>query len=310
MFQSCPAKYFLRAKMGYVARRKSAALGFGGAIHAGLAEWYKSHDPKRALLAIDSVWPNNLPIDDWRTKQKCLQTMAEYIRNYPTEVFDIIGYGTDAVMIECTFTLPTGMYLDCASCGEPAWCLGDEKNESRIELDSPFLGLCRSCGESCELIEYGGIFDGLVEYGGIYVLEHKSTSVLGSYYFNQFKPNNQVTGYIWAAGKLSGQKVGGALVNAIGVYKAGATKFERQITNRSEAEIQAWLINLRNSCQMIADCERRGFWPQHTGSCTIYGKCEYHDVHVLSTEKEQQKRLESDYVIEHWAYEDRDDTVT
>lgn len=276
MFQTCPIKYFLRMKEDWTSRRRSGALGFGGAIHEGLAEWYKTRDKAAALLAIDAAWPNNLPTDDWRTKEKCLAVMVEYMREYPQESFKVIG-APEAPLVEVNFTIATGMYLDD----------GEE-------------------------IEYGGIFDGGAEFTpSRYILEHKTTTQLGkpphAWYFQQFKPNNQVTGYIWALGRLTGQPVGGAIINAIGLYKNGPAKFARTITSRSEDEIASWLRNVRATCQMIRDCEKRDYWPLHTQACTMYGKCEFHDVHVLGTEVERQKQLEMLYVKQEWQYEHRDE---
>jgi len=293
MFQTCPAKYFLRMHEGWTSKRKSGALGFGGALHEGLATWYRTRDKGQALLAIDEAWPANLPIDDWRTKEKCLQTMIEYMKHYPVETFKIIGL-PDTPLVEQTFTIHTGMYLPCERAGcvvatnkDEEWCL---------------------CGLKREPIEYGGIFDTGVEWAGNeYVLEHKTTSQLGTYYFNQFKPNNQVTGYLWALGQLTGRKPSGAIINAIGLYKSSPTKFERSITTRSDEDITHWLENVRATCQMIKDCERRQFWPMHTQACTMYGKCEYHDVHVLGAKAEQEKFLEQMFTKEPWSYEHRDE---
>lgn len=290
MFQACPAKYFLRMEEHWVGRRKSSALGFGAALHEGLAEWYKTHDKIKAITAIAETWPANMPSEDWRTREKCVQVMLDYMKTYPEESFTVVG-APEMPMVEVTFTLDTGLFLDCAECNMPP-------------LES---GTCANCGEKCEAIEYGGIFDALVEFGGnVYVFEHKTTSQMGNYYFNQFKPNNQVSGYIWAGGLLSGRRVGGAFVNAIGIYKASATKFERQITTRSAEDIAHWLTNVRSTCQQIKDCERRGFWPQYTQSCTMYGKCEFHDVHVLGSVNEQQRYLEQQFVKSEWSYETRD----
>lgn len=291
MAQTCPAKYALR-KEGWTTRRRSGALGFGAALHEGLAEWYRSGNLDRALAEIKSKWPENTPVDDYRTLDKCLTVMREYVRRYPAEPFHIVGSDVGEPIVEVPFTLFTGMYLDCQKCGGQ-W---DKQTE-----------FCPHCNEPLEPIEYGGIFDGLIEFGTqVFILEHKSTSQLGAYYFNQFKPNNQVTGYVWAAGLLSGKRVGGAMVNAIGVYKTGATKFERHLTSRSEAEISDWLENVRHECNLIKHYERTGFYPKRTMACTLYGLCEYHSVHVLATEKEQRKRLEQDYILDPWDFERRD----
>lgn len=302
MFMSCPAKYALRIREHWTSRRKSAALGFGGALHEGLAAWYRTHDRAAALLAINESWPVSVPIDDWRTKEKCLSTMVEYMRTYPDETFQVVG-APESPLVEVTFSHDTGMVMPCA-CG---WeCTPPQVRTSDDEPHPQSLPFCPECNAPTEPIEYGGIFDALVEAAGVvYVLEHKTTSQLGSYYFDQFKPNNQVTGYVWAAERLSGYRVGGAIVNAIGIYKASSTRFERQITSRSPENIAEWLRNVYEVCKMIRTCERIGHWPMFTPSCTMYGKCEYHDVHVVGTEKERLRLLEQDYVRDEWKYEER-----
>jgi len=272
MFQACPRKYFMRMREGWTARRKSAALGFGGAVHEGLATWYRTGNKVEALSAINAAWPDNSPVDDYRDKRKCIEVMTDYLREYPAENFVVVG-APDSPMIEKSFTIDTGLTLED---GEP--------------------------------IEYGGIFDGLVEFSGsVFVLEHKTTSQLGKTYFYQFRPNNQVSGYVWAASKLSGRNVGGAIINAIGVYKSSPTKFERNITSRTPAEISEWLLNVKNTCEMIRACERSERWPMFTQSCTMYGRCDFHSVCVLPHAPERQKMLEQDYMMERWEYEDRDD---
>jgi len=301
MWQACPAKYFLRIHEHWATRRKSAALGFGGALHEGLAEWYRTGSQAKAVEAIVDAWPAAMPVDDWRTKEKAITVMAQYMKQHPQETFQIVG-APHAPMVEVTYTLDTGLCLDCDQCG---WHF---TRDQAVLVDEVLH--CPVCGAILEVIEYGGIFDTLVEFSGVvYVLEHKTTSRMGSYYFDQFKPNNQVAGYCWAAGKLSGKRVGGAIINAIGIYRVGATRFDRQITTRSDSDIERWLTNLRATCQMIRDCERRGYWPQFTQSCTMYGKCEYHDVHVLSTDIEQEKFLEQQYVRQEWSYETRDEPL-
>jgi hypothetical protein len=293
MFQACPIKYKLRIKEHWTSRRKSAALGFGACLHEGLAVWYKTHDRVSALKAIAETWPANMPTEDWRTKEKCLEVMVQYMRQYPEESWQPVGW-PERPMIECNFSIDTGLFLPCWDCGE------------QYHTD---VGICPQCGKPLEPIEYGGIFDGLIEFSQeVVVLEHKTTSQLGKYYFDQFKPNNQVSGYVWAAEKLSGRKVGGAIINAIGIYKAGTTRFERQITTRSKAEIAEWMKNVWQTCVMIQNCERIGYWPMFTQSCTMYGKCEYHNIHTLGTERERELYLEQDYQREQWSHENRDDS--
>lgn len=293
MHQTCPSKYDLRMRKGWTTRGKSGALGFGGAIHLGLAEWYRSGSLEKALLAINEGWPDDLPVDDFRTKEKCLTVMIEYCKKYPKEGFEVVGLKDGNPMIEVPFTIELGLCVPyCEVCNKD---------------QAPGNKRCDNCFRDLEPIEYGGIFDGLIDFSlHVFILEHKSTSVLGSGYFNQFKPNNQVCGYIWAAGELSGKKVDGALVNAIGVYKAGATKFERTMTSRSDTAIHEWKRNVQASCAEIKYHERTGYWPMRTQACTLYGLCEFHAVHVLEHDTERLKRLETDYIQSPWDYELRE----
>lgn len=307
MYQTCPSKYDLRINQGWTPPRRSSALGFGGAIHEGLAAWHRGEGIGAALVAIDKAWPENHPVDDFRTREKCLQTMIQYSKKYPAETFKVVQ-GPSGPLIEVPFTLSTGMYLPC----KLSWL---KEKRARGELVGACPGLpleddtCNVCGNTCEPIEYGGIFDGVVEFSGsVYVLEHKSTSIMGGSYFNQFKPNNQVTGYCWAAGQMSGLPVGGAIINAIGVYKAGATKFDRHITGRFPEEIVEWLDNVYMVCVQLKTSELTNTWPKSTNACTLYGLCEFYSVHNLARESERQKLLEQQYIKDHWDYELRDGT--
>lgn len=295
MHQTCPSKFDLRINQEWTVRRRSGALGFGAALHEGLAAWYKTGEIGKALMAINEAWPQEHPIDDYRTREKCIQVMLDYVKAYPQESFKVVGYGTEDAMVEKTFSLETGMYLSCYDCGPDYQWDGDSEPN------------CPNCGQPLEPIEYGGIFDTLVEFGGkIFILEHKSTSMLGSTYFHQFKPNNQVTGYVWGAQKLSGRAVGGAIVNAIGVYKASATKFERNITTRSAADIEEWMRNVKSTCEEIQFHRRTGYWPMRTSACTLYGICEFHSVHTLTHQIERENMLQTNYVKDKWDHEHRD----
>lgn len=315
MHQSCPAKFNLRMIHGWTVRHRSAALGFGGALHHGLAAWYRTTDPRQALEAIEGKWDPSIPPNDYRTLNKCLEVMADYIKQYRSESFKIVGKLVGNPIIEQTFTLELGMYLPCHLSYLPkidadgvVWEDSGPARRKCFEdkLVDPEVAKCL-CGRDREPIEYGGIFDGLVEATGhVYILEHKSTSQLGQYYFEQFKPNNQVAGYIWAAATMTSLRVAGAIINAIGVYKTSATKFERGVTARNEFEIAEWKQNVYHSCIEIKQHQLSGFWPMRTPSCTMYGACEFLPVHSVNNPVHRLKRLEQDYIKDPWNYEERD----
>lgn len=296
---SCPAKYFLRVKKGYVPIRGKPALSFGGVIHHGMAAWYRTGDPGAALKAIHDHWPEVMPSDDFRTQAYALKVMAAYIKEHPKETWEILQT-SEGPVVEKAFTLPTGRYLECPDC------------EGYMRPKDGHEGQCSGCGRDLELIEYGGIIDLGISFANmLYVVDHKTTTKLGqkdsTYYFMAYKPDNQMTGYIWGLSKITNRKVGGAIINALGLYKSGTTLFKRQITTRNNFELDEWLDGVVAKCNAIRRCERTGHWRLETDQCTVYGLCEYHSVHILNDPVAREKRLEQDYVISRWDYEERDD---
>lgn len=304
----CPAKYDLRHNLHWTTRGRSPALGFGGVLHLGLGAWYRTHDAVEALKAIQLGWRHVPPVDDFRTLEKCLRVMTEYIKEYPSEGWKVVGDGTDEPLVEKAFTIDTGLYLPCSlswlgdpTHGEPCALIGEPPESGETT--------CGNCGRELEPIEYGGIIDVVSEFSGtLYIVDHKTTTRMGEAqkYFRQFKPDNQMTGYIWGASNLTNQPVGGALINGIGLYKSQATKFERQLTTRSSHDLRQFLRDLHMKCIEIKTHKRLGIWPFRTKSCTLYGICEYHDVHSNSDPETQLKILEQQYVQRKWDYEARD----
>lgn len=283
-FQTCPALYLLRFKQHWAPRRKSAALGFGGGVHLGIAEYYTSgQDMPKVVKAMADGWQPGPP-DDYRTLEKAVDVMVKYKRQWGNENFTFIQ-GPDGPLVEVVFTLPLTDVLT----GEQLFC------------------------DDGEPIEYGGIFDGLIDtggpYGQAYVLENKTTSRLGPTYMYQFKPNNQVSGYIWAGGVLRGKPVMGAMINAICVTSSGKVDFRREITTRTLYDLSVWARDVQMTCNLIRRAERTGEYPRFTKNCTMYGRCEFHDVHVKGDPDTELRVLEQDYEKREWSHESRDEVM-
>jgi hypothetical protein len=311
LFQACPLKFKTRMVDHWTSRFKSGALGYGGAVHEGLKAWYQGEldglDVRQRVLAaeqaINDSWPVDHPIDDYRTKSKAMELMASYIKEYMQESFKVL-------MVEVPFSYEIGRYiLYCSNCG-------DENGPKRTRLDTfeqEITSTCGNCGLDLEPIEYGGIFDTLVQYGAgsmstIYILEHKTTSQLGGLYFRQYDLDNQISGYTFGAQGATGKLVGGAIVNALCTTSSGKISFKREIIGRTTAQIERWRDDVAATCNEIKRCERNGHWRISSDHCmNKYGLCEYQSVHVLANPDEQRRRLEVDYVREEWDFEKRDD---
>lgn len=281
---ACPLKYKRRILEGRKSRDESGALGAGQAMHAGLADWYRtsllpSMSPAQrqelGLNGIRNAWPVKHPVDDWRDLTKVSDVFRGYVKEYPTESFTVLG----------------------------------DANVPLVEI--PFSIILPVTTDEGRKIVYGGIFDTLILWmGQVYILEHKTTSVFGSSYFNEFKPNNQVDGYVYAAQQLTGRPVAGALINAIAWYRVGKTKYERQVTTRTPADLEEWLRNMQASASEIEWHHKHNRWPMRKNSCvTKYGPCEFHHVDKLGNPHERDSVLNTDFVIEMWDYERREGTA-
>lgn len=298
---TCPAKYDLRINRGLVPLRRKPSLSFGSVVHSALAVWYRTGDIEKAFATVLLHWPEVMPSDDFRTRDYALKVLDAYRKEYPKESWKLLE-GSEGPIVEQAFTIPTGYYLDCQSVN----CT------SALFAVDPALAICPHCSLPREPVEYGGIIDAAIDFAGtIYVLDHKTTTVLGkddsTYYFMQYKPDNQMTGYIWGLNRLTNRRVGGAMINALGLYKSGEVKFKRHLTARNQFEIDEWLKGVVARCNDIKRAERSGEWRMETSKCMNYGQCEYHSVHVLNDPVSRQQRLEQDYVVSPWNYEDRDD---
>lgn len=281
MFQTCPAKYKRRIVQGWKPKKQSGALGFGQLLHLGIETWYRTHSLEASITSIVENWPSNHPEDDWRDMQKCISVMEEYVREYPSELWKVVGIETETPMLEVSFTLP----------------LVDEFGQQLYTYDG-------------YAIQYGGIFDMLINFNGqMYVMDHKTTTRLGQYYFSQYKPNNQITGYLWGASQLTSQRIGGAFINAIGLYKKSATKFQRHLTMRQADDFKNWVRSVHHACNLIRVAHNSEQFPQFTSACTLYGRCEFHDVHVMSDNTQQERYLELMYDRERWDHEARGNAI-
>lgn len=317
-YDTCALKYRETMEDHWSARFRGGALGYGQVVHEGLRVWYEgmmNHTPRprameQAVQAIADGWPQDHPTDDFRTLERAQRLLLKHIETYPIENFTVLA-------VETPFLHPLGAWLDCQHSfvikdeSDNAWKHQDPLRDICPGFPGP-KGNCDICGKPCEPIEYGGIYDLLVQFGQgqmstLYVVDHKTTSQLGPTFFLQFKPNNQITGYCWGAEQMSDRKVAGAIINALCTTISGNMSFKRDFTNRDAADYAEFKTDVVTKCNMIVSHRLSGIWPKSTDQCQgKYGMCAFHSVHVLSDESERKQRRETDYVKRVWDFENRD----
>lgn len=286
-FTTCPrqAYYSLVRKLRPTGER--TALTFGGIIHKILEARYRcttalhaqTDEVTNVMLATAQrefqKW--SPPEDDYRTYSCAVELIRRYAEHYPFEQFETARGLDGAPMIEVPFAIP----------------LADLKTDDGIikvvwtgRIDLVYLS---------------------ANGGGLYVMDHKTTSIMGPSYFTSFEIAHQLYGYAWAVEKLCGREVSGVVINALGVRKPSksgkAFKFERKLIPVVRSLLDEWT---RDTMYIVADfvehC-RRGYHPKHTAWCVgKFGECPFRKVCTLDGEDQREVMLGSgEYQKNEWS---------
>lgn len=145
-----------------------------------------------------------------------------------------------------------------------------------------------------------GHLDRVVEFSdGIYVMDRKTSSTtIGSYYFDGYSPDNQMSLYTFASKVIYQTPVRGVIIDAAQIA-VGFTRFSRGFTFRTAAQIEEWLDDTKRWLALAQQYATNNFWPQNDKSCHQYGGCAFRKICSKSPEV-RQKFLESDFVKRKW----------
>lgn len=282
LMQSCWRKTQLELIRKIKARKNSTALDFGSAIHVGLEYFYRSSRRDRILT---SVCKKNIDLlgfgEETGEHENCL--CCNTVRAFVAEGRRL-GLNLDPMALR---SIPHGAYLLYhyleRYINDPFVVLEDEKGplvERRVEYtlhDSPEL----------KIIYFGSI-DVILKNertGDILITDHKTSSRVGSEFFNRIKPNHQYTGYVRAAQLHLGIDSSSFLVNCLQVKPKPKTSrgtpptFPRQVTFRDEEDIKEFEETVISTTKELVRRLREDDWPiGPVSSCASFGGCPYLDV--------------------------------
>ena len=266
-----------RSLYGRIPTGEKPSLTFGSAVHLGLEYRYKHYRNKPvdeeyynqvSALIMNEYNEHPAPMDDWRTANWCLSLLRKYNEKYQQEDFNLLENEKGEVMVELAFALPLYTY-----------------NGSQGTIP----------------IIYTGRIDLPVSLDGqVYVLDHKTTSMLGQTFFDGKRMSSQQRGYAWAFQQLTGQKVAGFIVNAIRTKEPPKYVTEGKESSRSgktmnpaawwqesflreryvleENALVEWKENVIDLVEEFMWHYSRGYMPMKTEWCVRYGLCQYYDV--------------------------------
>lgn len=129
----------------------------------------------------------------------------------------------------------------------------------------------------------------IVQDGGIYVCDQKTTgSTISSYFFKNFELSDQMAMYSLVAKEILGSPIRGVYIDGIQIA-VGFTRFVRSVVNYPQALLEEWLDDTLYHIRQY-DGER---WRRWT-SCGLYGGCRFRDV-CRTTPSLRPKYLKADF---------------
>lgn len=309
-----------------------AALTFGAAIHSGLEIWYRNKHKvgtfedaagelltseallSRCYSAIESTFAESPPSHfspDYRTSDYAIQSFYSYITHYRDEILTPFTY-QDKPLVEFSFSFPLGQSSLPTTIFE-AWGFGTLTNdETKERAHNPATNVFSVPVR----IEWSGIVDMLAEVNGsLYVVDHKTTSILSQDFFDGFEIAMQPVGYFSAVrAAFPDLPIKGFLANVLACRKpvAAVTKSGRPTTSkpfealRRQYNYSDWHVEefKRDALALIEELFANltnTYFPRKTTWCVgKYGKCPFFDVCALPPEQRMSMLQSDNYTNNTW----------
>lgn len=264
--------------------KEKSALEFGRIIHKALDIRYRQTAPMlpqtpeiearmlQSLSADFASW--SPPEDDFRNHSFAVELINRYGATYPFESFTILTLPDGKPFVEVPFALP----------------LGEIDINDTLLVKDVATGDTRPMHVGTLKVVWTGKIDLAYEsQGGLYIMDHKTTSMMGPTFFQDFELAHQMHGYVWAAEAIFGRPFTGYAINALATRRPTKTgkalEFERKVYTISRPHLAEWQTDCIHIINDFVEMVRRGYMPKHTKWCMgKYGACQFHTVCTLPPE--------------------------
>ena len=297
--KTCPRLYQLSIVEGWRSREEAVDLEFGILAHSGRERYYHArangsdHDTS-VSLALDFVltasWDSELDRpravfcqDSYKNRFTLARTLVWYLDQWQQDPLEqvILASGKPAVEVSFRFELDFG----------PDY--GWQWISSQPDVPGS------QSGHNEQTVHYAlcGHLDRLVRFNErLWVSDLKTTkSEPGSWFFEHFSPDNQMSLYSLAGKVVAGEPTAGVIVDATQVA-VGFSRFRRGLIARTEAQLEEWLHSLRVLLRQAEQYARENFWPQNDRACY---RCQFRSV-CGRTPQVRESILASEFTKRTW----------
>lgn len=268
LLKTCPRLYELTMIQGWQSRDESIHLRFGIEYHTALQDYalFRSrgvrhddaiHDTIRSLHGRVFDWnvDRNTRAGKYKNRESIVGLVIDYLDHFvddPAKTF-IMANGEPAVELSFRFALDWGP--------QSAGAFGNDQTQPFVE--QPYL-LC-------------GHLDRVVNFNDdLYVMDHKtSIQTIGTYYFDQWSPSNQMTLYTLAGNVVLNSPIKGVVISAAQILLEKPNAFARGFTYRTSDQLHEWMEDLRFWLGQAEAFATANYWPMNDTSCTKFGGCKF-----------------------------------
>lgn len=325
--KTCPRLYQYIMLEGWSPKEDSVHLYFGQEYHKALEEYDGfritglSHEDSTCetiirLLARIRDWnpDTSTRAGNYKNPRTLLQLVIDYLDRYKDDSAKTVirENGTAATEVSFRFELdfgPQGAVMRrCTSTKSEDGGSGSP----RIPCNGYYNGQYHlGCGEPCSFVmhpETGAQYDGqpyilcghldrVVTFNEqTMVMDHKTTLMqAGSYFFDQWSPNNQMSLYTLAGQVILNTVIKGVIIDAAQILLDKPNVFTRGFTFRTAQQTEEWVTDLKIHLHMAEQYATIGYWPQNDTACDKFGGCKFRG--VCSKDPSVRERfLEADFI--------------
>ena len=294
LFKTCPRLYEYTMIRGYALKVENLHLRFGIEFHSALQEYDFarsegfSHDEavweamfglQRRLLE-QALPEGNEKATKYKNADSLRQLVIDYLDYYENDHAKtfIMANGKPATELSFRFELDFGPSMSLQ--GTMFTVEGEQ-----IDAAVPFI-LC-------------GHLDRVVDFNGqLMVLDHKTTTTtLGSYYFDQYEPHNQMSLYTLAGKIVLNTVVKGVIIDGCQIMLEGENRFVRGFTYRTPDQLDEWMDSLSMTLGYAESCATQNYWPMNDTACDKFGGCKFRGICSKSPQV-RDKFLEMDFIVQ------------
>lgn len=274
--QTCLRKYYYSMIRGISPKESSVHLLFGGIYAEALQHFYLYRFEGKSIDEALSAVIREALINSW-----------DFEQNHP-KVFD------DAKKTRASLIRTIVWYVE-----QFAIETEDGLQTYRLQSGKPAVELSFTLEFSDDIL-YCGHLDRVVTMGDhLYIMDQKTTGgTVGTYYFNQYNPHNQMSGYSWAGHTILHSPVRGVIIDAAQIA-INFTRFERGITTRTKDQIDEWRESAAETIERARRASELQKWPMNASACGNYGGCPFR---LLCSRSPQVREnfIKSDYKQHVW----------